>query len=249
MSSPPAIVVDVGNTRIKWGLCSATAVVASAALAPDDPLAWQRQLDAWHLSPPLTWAVSGVQPRWRDRLAEWIHQRGDRVRMLTSATDVPLHVALEQPDRVGIDRLLNAVAANARRRPDAAAIVVDAGSAVTVDLVDATGTFRGGAILPGPRLMAEALHSHTALLPLVQVQGPPPALGTSTTAAMQAGLFHTLTGGIARLIALLTPPGAAVDVFFGGGDAELLAPHLGVPATLWPLMTLEGVRLAAGELS
>ena len=82
---------------------------------------------------------------------------------------MPLEVELEHPDKVGIDRLLNAVAANRRRQEHVAAILVDAGSAVTVDYLDGNGVFRGGAIFPGFRLMARALHDYTALLPIVDI--------------------------------------------------------------------------------
>jgi type III pantothenate kinase len=192
--------------------------------------------------------VSGVHPQRRDRLADWLRHRGDTVHVLTLAQQLPLQVALQHPDWAGIDRLLNAVAVNTRRRPHSPAIIVDAGSAVTVDYVDENGTFRGGAIVPGLRLMAEALHDHTALLPLVEVLEPPAPLGTSTILAMQSGIFHALTGGIDLLIRRLAPPTVQVDIFFGGGDADLLAPHLSVPATVWPLMTLEGLRLSARNL-
>ena len=64
------IVVDVGNSRIKWGRCAAGSIAASASLPPDDPTAWQQQLDAWQIAGPLSWLVSGVQPQRRDRLIE-----------------------------------------------------------------------------------------------------------------------------------------------------------------------------------
>src|SRR5437763_574301 len=169
--STPDVIVDVGNARIKWGLCGAAAVTAVAALPPDDPAAWQGQLDAWRLAGPLRWTVSGVHPARRQRLADWLVARGDVVDVVASPERLPLRTALPQPEKAGIDRLLNAVAVNGRRRPAAAAVIVDAGSAVTVDLVEGHGVFQGGAILPGLRLMARALHDYTALLPVVQIEG------------------------------------------------------------------------------
>src|SRR5258708_516602 len=116
MSSPTQLVVDVGNTRIKWGLCDTASVVASAALPPDDPAAWQRQLDAWRLGSRLTWTLGGVHPARRDRLGDWLRQRGDHVKVLASPAHLPLQVALLDPEKAGIDRLLNAVAATPRPR-------------------------------------------------------------------------------------------------------------------------------------
>jgi type III pantothenate kinase len=256
-----SLVVDVGNSRIKWGRCADPSPVADyASLPPDDAAAWQAQLDAWGLTGPLTWVVSGVHPRSRDELFHWLRRRGDTVRLLDGWRELPLSIRVDHPERVGIDRLLNAVAANARRRAGAGAVVVDAGSAVTVDWVDPDGAFAGGAIFPGLRLMAQALHEHTALLPLVKVRSAaPPLPGTSTPAAMEAGVFWAVAGGIRALIdqlaARLAIGTAPPDVFLTGGDGALLEAALepAEPAAsrepqLWPQMTLEGIRLAAEGL-
>jgi type III pantothenate kinase len=246
-SPAPLLVADVGNTRVKWGRCGVDSVQAAASLPPDDPAAWQEQLAAWGVPAPAAWVVSGVHPQRRDRLAAWLGQRGDTVRLVTAA-QLPLRVALEQPDRVGIDRLLDAVAVNARRPPGTPAVIVDAGSAVTVDYLDADGVFRGGAILPGLRLMAQSLHDYTALLPLVAVDGAGELPGTSTTAALQAGIFCAAAGGIREAIRRMVPAGMSAFVVVGGGDGPLLAPHLGLPVEAWPLLTLEGLRLTAEGL-
>src|SRR5262249_51234904 len=136
-------------------------------------------------------------------------------------------VRLEKPDAVGIDRLLSAVAANKRRAPDVPAIVVGAGTAVTVDWLAADGAFCGGAILPGFRLMAQALHDHTALLPPIAIErAEPPLPGTSTIAAMQAGVYWAVAGGTRAVIRELLQSASAlstrVPVFLTGGDAPLL---------------------------
>src|SRR5262249_13950963 len=139
-------------------------------------------------------------PQRRDALAAWAREQGDEVRLLERAEHLPLRVRLEHPDRAGIDRLLNAVAVNRRRRPGAPAVLVDAGSAGAVDWVDADGAFAGGAIFPGLRLMAKALHDYTALLPVVEVRGQPRELpGTSTRAAMECGIFWAVVGGVQAL--------------------------------------------------
>jgi type III pantothenate kinase len=248
----PHLVVDIGNTRIKWGLCTAEAVVHSASLPSDDPAAWQQQLEQWQLAGPLCWVLTAVQPENCARLAEWVQQRGDQVALLQRAKQLPLRVLLEKPDHVGIDRLLDAVAANQRRRPGQSAILIDAGSAVTVDWVDAEGAFRGGAIFPGLRLMAHALHDYTALLPLLPIPTHLPEMpGTSTPDAMAVGIVWTVIGGIRAIIERLRPQtGDSPDVFLTGGDAGLLRGGLPADVIYWPLMTLEGVRFAAslGEL-
>jgi type III pantothenate kinase len=254
----PDVVVDVGNTRIKWGRCSAEGVAATASLPPDDPVGWQEQARRWRLPAPATWAVTGVHPPRRETFAAWLRERGDRVEVIDAAARLPLRVPLEHPDGVGIDRLLDAVAANSRRRPGVPAVLIDAGSAITVDRLDETGAFRGGAILPGMRLMAQALHDYTALLPLIEVPPPRgtdcqsvlPALpGPSTTAALQAGIFWAAAGGVRAVCeeyAALGP--TSPDIFLTGGDAPALRPVLDAAVIFWPKMTLEGVRLSAEAL-
>ncbi len=245
----PAVVVDVGNSRIKWGLCSAAAVTEAVSLPPDEPGAWLRQIEAWRLPCPAAWAVSGVHPPRRDAFMDWLRARGDTVVLVDDPMDLPLRVLVERPDWVGVDRLLDAVAANSRRRPGAPAVIVDSGSAVTVDYVDESGAFRGGVIFPGPRLMAKALHDYTALLPVVEVKQPIPAVpATWTRPAMVAGIFWAVVGGIESVLAQYaraagTPP----DLFLTGGDGALLHPAL-PQAQHWPTMTLEGTRLSAEAL-
>ena len=264
----PAVVVDVGNTRIKWGRCldafSGTPdppppggrqggrgkISQTASLPPDEPEAWERQLEHWGLNGAHAWAVSGVHPQRRDRLIAWLRGRGNTAVMVDDAAVLPLKVALANPGGVGVDRLLAAVAANTMRASGRPAVIVDAGSAVTVDWLDELGTFRGGAIYPGFRLMAEALHEHTALLPLVEIrQSQPPMPGATTIAAMEAGIFWAVAGGIRALFDRLAESAAASpQLFLTGGDADLLEPALGRPVLLRPEMTLEGVRLTAETL-
>lgn len=245
----PAVVVDVGNSRIKWGLCSGHALRDACSLPPDDPGAWLRQLERWSVPAGSLWVVTGVAPVHREQFAAWLRGQGHEVRLLDDPRELPLRVLLERPDHVGIDRLCDAVAANSRRPPHAPAVVIDAGSAVTVDLLDTAGAFTGGAIFPGLRLMAKALHDCTALLPLIDPPEAPPALpGTATRPAMAAGIFWSVVGGIEALVGRYAA-GAAVPpaVYLTGGDAARL--HAALPHfQLWPTMTLEGIRLAAEAL-
>jgi type III pantothenate kinase len=245
----PAVVVDVGNSRIKWGLCSAADVTEAVSLPPDQPGAWLRQTEAWRLPRPADWAVSGVHPHRRDAFIDWLRARGDTALLVDDPKDLPLRVLVERPDHVGVDRLLDAVAANSRRRAGAPAVIVDAGSAVTVDYLDESGAFRGGVIFPGPRLMAKSLHDYTALLPVVELKPPIPAVpATATRPAMEAGIFWAVVGGVEAVIAQYArSAGQGPDLFLTGGDGALLHPAL-PQAQHWPAMTLEGTRLTAEAL-
>ncbi len=246
----PAVVADVGNSRIKWGLCSAEGVFDLQSLPPDDCAAWEQQLQSWRLEPGSRWVVAGVHPARRERLARWLTEYKQQAVVLDDPKYLPLSVLLPRPEHAGIDRLLDAVAANARRSPGKAAVIVDAGSAVTVDLVNREGAFVGGAILPGLRLMAKALHDYTALLPLVDPPSHRPALpGAATRPAVELGIFWAVAGGIQALIREYRNGfGPDLEAFLTGGDGPTLLSV--VPeGVLWPQMTLEGIRLSAEALS
>jgi type III pantothenate kinase len=245
----PQVVADIGNTRIKWGRCSAGAVSDIASLPPDDPATWQEQRAGWSIKPASLWVLASVHPLRCERLAGWLRQNGEQVRMVAHADELPLQTRLEHPERAGIDRLLDAVAANRRRTPGHGAVIIDAGSAVTVDWLDDNGAFGGGAIVPGFRLMAKSLHDYTALLPSIETPRQLPSLpGTTTKAAMEAGVFWAVAGGVQALIRQYREQATyPIEVFLTGGDAALLQDVL-PGAFLWPAMTLEGLRWTAETL-
>jgi type III pantothenate kinase len=230
------VVADVGNSRIKWGLCVEQGMRARASLAPDDPAAWEKQISDWRLTGSLIWAIGSVHPGNLEVLTDWLQSRGDKVGLLARHDLLPLEIRVDFPERVGVDRLLNAVAANSfflrgrKSRRAKAAVVIDAGTAVTVDLLGPDGAFEGGAIFPGRQLMAAALHDYTAQLPLVaSPKRTPPPVGANTVAAVEAGIHHAVAGGINQLISWQLgenfPPEKRRAQPFGfpsGGDAGLL---------------------------
>ena len=140
----------------------------------------------------------------------WIRWNGDEpvatacagatsVRRVGPDVRVPLKLAVREPDRVGADRLCAAYAA--WRLASGAVVVVDAGTAITVDGVRADGTFAGGAILAGPHLVSEALRRGTALLPAAPAALPVRVLGRTTDEALAAGVGYGLGGAVRALIA------------------------------------------------
>lgn len=245
----PRVVIDIGNTRIKWGLCSDDRIVASASLPADDVVAWQKQADAWQLTDGSSWALATVHPDSLSRTVDWLKKRGETVHILRNWRDLGLEVLVDYPEQVGMDRLLNAVAA--RAHGPGPAIMIDAGTAITVDYLDEEGRFCGGSILPGMRLMAQALRNYTALLPLVEPPKISPNMpGKSTVGAIEAGLYYGAAGAIDCLVACLQSKSAKkARVFLTGGDASTLVPSVDKHITHWPEMTLEGIRVAAAFAS
>lgn len=239
------IAVDVGNTRIKWGRCSTDQIEVVLSLDPDSESEWADAWDHWQLSTDDQWILASVHHRRADRFADWLTGRGAIVFRIANVHDIPLTVDVARPEGVGIDRLLNAVALTG----NAPAVIVDVGTAVTVDWLDEAGIFRGGAILPGFRLMAEALHGHTAALPLVpasRLQVPPHAQpGRDTETAIETGIFWAIVGAVRSLAAGYTEETPA-PIYLTGGDAPLLREALGPDVRSRPELTLEGIRRCAG---
>jgi type III pantothenate kinase len=245
----PDTVVDIGNSRVKWGRCLGNALSEVAYLLPNSE-DWNTTAQAWGLSPGTRWVVSGVHPHRRRSLVEWIKSRGDHPVILEWARQLPIQVDLDTPDHVGIDRLLDAVAARSRCTAGTPAVIIGAGTAVTVNYVNESGAYAGGAIFPGVRLMARALNEHTALLPMVAVDAGPISMpAKATPEAIRAGILSAVAGGVEKLVRHLQsrstrPP----RMFLTGGDGTLIRPLFSFPVELWPEMTLEGIRLSAAHI-
>ena len=222
--SDPLLAIDAGNSRLKFGLfvrsqssfyrrsgSTISRVVDVVgdwpscrrflAIAVDESSPWNT-LANWQ---PSGVVIAGSNPLAVQRLlGEWPEGELPAPQVVRDRTAVPIVADVEFPEKVGLDRLLNAVAANSLRPLFRAAIVVDSGTATTVDLVSANGAFCGGAILPGLEMSAKALHHYTALLPLLPVQdlgGETPVLpGRNTREAMRNGLFWGQVGAIRELV-------------------------------------------------
>jgi type III pantothenate kinase len=267
MTQPRLIAVDIGNsaTKIGWFDDAAGAV----RIAPDTrlPVIADTRSFVTGQTPPAEllaalpaqrcrWCISSVHGEGARLLTEWvrIHRPADDVRLL-SFRDLPIAIRVEFPDRVGLDRLAAAVAANLVRQRHRPAIVIGAGSAITVNLVTAEGIFAGGAILPGFRLAAEALFGGTERLPLATLapgEEPPSVVGTHTEAAIRSGLFWGSVGAVREIVsrmssqlAVASGAGQGPEIFVTGGDLRQFATYLGGDARFVPNLVLCGVAVSS----
>lgn len=190
----------------------------------------------------------------RDQAADPIADHLDRVLGATVqrvGTDVPVPIAtaLDADTTPGVDRLLAALAAYEVLQQ--ACIVIDAGTAVTVDFVDGEGTFHGGAIAPGLRMQLDALHAGTERLPAVAMAMPDEdPFGRSTASAMRLGVYHGIRGLTARMIDLYAERYAAYPtVVATGGDAAMLFRDEPLIDRVVPDLVLRGIAIAARAAS
>ena len=239
----PAYVVDVGNTRIKVGIVSNGGLAVVTTFDFDS--------ETWHSGDiaGTKWIMAGVNPKPRDELARWAETRGAVVTILDDTRKLPLRLDVDIPERVGIDRLLGAVAANRLRRSHAASITVDAGTATTINLLTTDGVFCGGFILPGLRLMANALYTGTAQLPEIDFDGTTKFPGRNTEDAIRGGIIAATCGAIRRVLMDVKRDDVEADLFVTGGASLHLLDDLAefAPQRV-PNLVLEGLLQIAETL-
>lgn len=249
--SAAILVLDLGNTRLKWGHYESDNLrFESVATSLDDTLSWQRALDRLTVGSWTGVAISSVNPPVADRLSDFLKANEiGSIRWFRSAADVPVRHQLANPLRTGADRALAVLAAG---KPDARpgpGIVVQCGTAITVERIAPDGEWQGGAIAIGPALAARALNTGTAQLPDLEIfrtEASPMAWGDSTDAALIAGIVWGAVGAIRELIdrqseGLHPSPW----VVWTGGDASLLAPLVSVrPPLIDPELVLRGLAIA-----
>lgn len=213
--------IDVGNSAVKVadvvdGVVGEVSRIATAT-HPDTHAVQARLAGAAGAV-----ALVSVVPCWTTMILELCGASGTEVYQ-ADARSIPIPVRIPAPERVGADRLLGAW--TARELFGAPVIVVDVGTATTIDVVDGAGDFVGGAILPGPALAIRSLGSDTALLPTVAPQLPERAIGRDTVEAIQSGvvLGHlvAIEGLLALVIAELDGPSRPAVVLTGGGSTAL----------------------------
>jgi len=267
-NSPTLVASDIGNSRIKLGRFdrgpkmpelpqpTATLELPLTSKAGDFNAA---PLAAWcdsELGLDADWLISSVHRGATDQLITAVTSLGKQIghawplRQI-AFEEVPLVVEVDAPERVGMDRLMGAVAADRLRPADRAAIVVDLGTATKLCLLTDVGAFAGGAILPGLAMSARALEEQTDALPHVEVdhwQRPPLVLGRATVPAIESGIFWGTVGAVRELIAQLSKPLESPPlVLVTGGGSQLVAEVLAEDGSLdlrhEPHLVLSGIAI------
>ncbi len=195
------LAVDIGNSAAKAAIVEGSSILESGRLdtsvaTGDDLLDGLRVLAGATDEPPSGIIAVSVVDRWTERLERAADELGLPLTVV-AASHIPISTALVRPDQTGPDRLLAAWAAAALH--GSPVIVVDLGTATTVDAVDGDGFFLGGAILPGLALAADALAEGTARLPRVDLDMPAEAIGSDTTTALQSGIVIGHIGAVREL--------------------------------------------------
>ncbi len=239
----------------------------SRRFLPDDP-AWLDELDPFlanlatdnlatttNATPiPPRCLLSSVRRDALQLLQQHLRQRWQHTVQVVTCDMLPLQIEVEFPQQVGIDRLLAALAA-LQLTPARPLVVIQAGSAVTVDLVsapkenNAEGCFEGGAIVPGVPMMLRLLGQAADLLPQLDADdllGLPALPGKNTEQAMRCGTASALVGGVIHLVERYRHEyGGELPIILSGGDGMRLSPYLSPPVIVEDHLVHRGLlRLA-----
>ncbi len=244
------IAVSVGNTRTRVGHFRSNALEHSRALLnSDEPELARAILDLKTSDAAAPIVIASVNPPLSSRLelalAGAVERRGGSIYRLGRDLSIPIANALRDDTTVGQDRLLNALGAFSRAGQ--ACVIVDAGTAVTVDFVDGVGVFQGGAIAPGVSTMLAALHERTAALPQIAFEPIPDAepFGKDTASAMRLGVQSAIRGMVRTLAERYAQAlGAYPQIVATGGDAGALFEGDEVVEHIVPDLTLMGIHAA-----
>jgi type III pantothenate kinase len=161
-----------------------------------------------------------------------------------------LKFCIQRPEELGTDRIASAVAASRLYRGNV--IIADFGTATTLGLVSSRGEYKGGSIMPGIGISAEALSEKTARLKKIRLKKPVRALGDNTENNILSGLIFGHAGAVERVIKEMKREYATsgnlkikspVKVIATGGNAELVTPYIKGIKEINPLLTLEGLRI------
>lgn len=163
---------------------------------------------------------------------------------VTSSVRLNIRLAVDHPEELGADRIVNAAAAFDRH--PGGVIVVDFGTATTLEVVSSAGVYEGGVIMPGLRLMQESLHRRTAKLPEVRLGRPASALGRNTVESIRSGVYHAHVGGLEAVIRAVRNVWGPLPVVATGGLADYVVDGLPGPVEKEPDLTLEGLRFLHG---
>jgi type III pantothenate kinase len=249
------IAIDIGNTNIGVGLFLDGKQDFIRSM-PGSSLAELREclVAAWQKVPVLETSkegkrdgvivVSSVKPEITEKLRMDVKEDLDeKVRVIGQEIPLPMSVWVDEPKKVGTDRVVSAAAAYAV--VEDAVVVADFGTAVTIDLVDQNGVFQGGAICPGFDISAQALNDNTAQLPKVAVHRPSGPYGKNTADAINCGLYYSIIGAMEEIIRRYAEEiGRWPQTIITGSGAETIKDDCPFVDNHVPHLVIKGIVLA-----
>jgi pantothenate kinase, type III len=207
------LVIDIGNSSVKAAVFDGETLLASVTNQEHTLSFIQQLLDKYSANHGILASVVNLNEKDRS----WVEKLPFSVLELNHTTPLPIINLYETPETLGYDRIAAVVGANSIF-PDKNILVIDAGTAITYEFIDAEGKYRGGNISPGVQMRLKALHQFTDRLPLVSAQGRILPMGRDTETAIRAGVVKGIGYEIRGYITYLKHKYPELLVFLTGGD-------------------------------
>lgn len=230
------LVLDFGNTRIKWAIFDADVLVATGKFSDDPDANYLEAINLFPVQNAMYLSTRGIPA---DFLNSW--KQSVQLKELNHSVQLPICIEYSTPMTLGMDRIAAAVAAKLYL-PNTPLLVIDMGTCITADYIDQEGRFMGGNISPGIQMRLDAMHTFTAKLPKVEALYCANLFGDSTKEAMQNG---GVKGALFELEALFYKASESISglkMVLTGGDAHYFEMFTNYKIFAAPNLVLEGVN-------
>lgn len=232
------LVIDAGNTAVKLAVFDQDQLISQEVKPYGQVLSeLEKLLNAY---PGISHALLSAVGPWEFTPDQWLPE-SCVLTVLDANIKLPFQLQYDTPETLGKDRIALAAAA-LFAYPNQNALVIDAGTCITYDLITAGKVYRGGAISPGLYMRYRAMHEGTAKLPLLEPEVPEKLTGTSTTGSMHSGVFYGICFEIQGVIAEYKDLFPDLTVILTGGDAQFLSKQLKNTIFAHPNFLLQGLN-------
>lgn len=230
------LVIDIGNTAHKLAVYDESGhQVALVRQSELDISALKDVFGQFSIQAALLSSVGSVSPD----VVAWLEQH-TRLVKFSPALHLPIRLNYDTISTLGTDRIASAVGANALF-PAQPTLAIQAGTCLVTDFVDEQGTYQGGSIAPGLRMRFQALHDHTAHLPLLEPQHPVSCTGKSTQESILSGVVYGMACEIDGTISYYQALYPDLHIILTGGDADFLIDFIKNRIFAAPNLVLEGL--------
>ncbi len=237
------LILDIGNTRKKAAVVEDGKVLELHMLNEDAQQTIAAMCEQFSIKRAIA-SVVGRKPKWDELLPPKVLEN---LHILSHKSLLPITIDYETPQTLGMDRVAAVVGAR-QLCSEGPLVVVDAGSCITIDLLDDTNCYRGGAILPGIGMRFKAMHDYTAALPLVELSAEEldgsidtPMTGRSTRASMVSGVCNAVVYEIEVFMRDYKCTFPGIKLFLTGGNADFFAKRLFFPNFATPNLMCIGL--------
>lgn len=205
--------IDQGNTRTKAAIFESDLLIKQFQINESSLSDFEEIFDSY----PIANCILSTVRESNEIIIKYLKSKCDNFIFLSHETALPITNTYKTPQTLGKDRLAAVIGAYTLA-PEKASLIIDAGTAITYDFINANGIYEGGNIAPGLSMRLNALHDYTQKLPLIEAAGETLTLGKNTEEAIRSGVVNGMIYEIEGYISILQKQHLDLNIFFTGGD-------------------------------